>query len=57
MIFLVASRKHDISDSDTDSDVVFESRNKPPARFPNETRNGYKSSRNGFNKMGRRVKT
>nr|CAI5843930.1 unnamed protein product [Callosobruchus analis] len=49
-----SARKSNLSDSDTDSDVVFESRSKP-------SRNGghYKqaSSRNGFHKMGRRIKT
>ncbi|KAK9743988.1 hypothetical protein QE152_g8208 [Popillia japonica] len=52
-----SSRKADLSDSDTDSDVVFESRNKPLGRFNNDVRNGHKSSRNGFTKIGRRVKT
>lgn len=52
----VASRKADMSDSDTDSDVVFESRNKPSSRYNSDNRNGYKS-RNGFSKMGRRIKT
>ncbi|KAJ8910157.1 hypothetical protein NQ315_007486 [Exocentrus adspersus] len=50
-----ASRKSNISDSDTDSDVVFESRTKPP-RF-GDSRNGHKPNRNGFQKFGRRVKT
>ncbi|KAF7265718.1 hypothetical protein GWI33_020801 [Rhynchophorus ferrugineus] len=49
------SRKGNLSDSDTDSDVVFETRSKPP-RY-SDSRNGHKPSRNGFNKMGRRVKT
>ncbi|XP_030751271.1 dyslexia-associated protein KIAA0319 homolog [Sitophilus oryzae] len=49
------SRKSNLSDSDTDSDVVFETRQKPP-RY-SDSRNGHKSSRNGFNKMSRRVKT
>lgn len=57
MCSILDSRKGNISDSDTDSDVVFESRNKAPARFNIETRNGHKPSRNGFTKMGRRVKT
>lgn len=46
-------RKVDISDTDSDSDVVFESRNK--SRYSGESRNGHK--RNGFVKMGRRIKT
>ncbi|XP_066137669.1 dyslexia-associated protein KIAA0319-like protein [Euwallacea fornicatus] len=50
-----SSRKGNLSDSDTDSDVVFETRSKPP-RF-SDTRNGHKPSRNGFGKAGRRVKT
>ncbi|KAJ8979867.1 hypothetical protein NQ317_016051 [Molorchus minor] len=50
-----ASRKSNLSDSDTDSDIVFESRSKPP-RF-SDLRNGHKPNRNGFSKMGRRVKT
>lgn len=50
-----ASRKSNMSDSDTDSDVVFESRSKPP-RF-SDSRNGHKPSRNGFQKSGRRIKT
>nr|XP_022906199.1 dyslexia-associated protein KIAA0319-like protein isoform X1 [Onthophagus taurus] len=50
-----SGRKADLSDSDTDSDVVFESRNKP-SRF-GDIRNGHKSIRNGFSKIGRRVKT
>ncbi|ENN76928.1 hypothetical protein D910_07061 [Dendroctonus ponderosae] len=50
-----SGRKGNISDSDTDSDVVFESRTKPP-RF-SDTRNGHKASRNGFSKPGRRIKT
>ncbi|XP_072383084.1 dyslexia-associated protein KIAA0319-like protein [Diabrotica undecimpunctata] len=49
------SKKANFSDSDTDSDVVFESRSKPP-RF-SDTRNGHKPSRNGFPKGGRRIKT
>ncbi|XP_018324122.1 dyslexia-associated protein KIAA0319-like protein [Agrilus planipennis] len=48
------SRKDNLTDSDTDSDVVFESRNKS-SRF--ESRNGHKPTRNGFPKMGRRIKT
>jgi hypothetical protein len=48
-------RKGNLSDSDTDSDVVFESRSKN-SRF-GESRNGHKPSRNGFIKGGRRVKT
>ncbi|KRT81386.1 hypothetical protein AMK59_5285, partial [Oryctes borbonicus] len=52
-----SSRKADLSDSDTDSDVVFESRNKPLGRFNNDVRNGHKTTRNGFTKIGRRVKT
>ncbi|CAG9767299.1 unnamed protein product [Ceutorhynchus assimilis] len=50
-----SSRKTNLSDSDTDSDVVFETRSKPP-RF-SDTRNGHKPSRNGFTKQNRRVKT
>ncbi|CAH1180374.1 unnamed protein product [Phaedon cochleariae] len=50
-----AARKSNVSDSDTDSDVVFESRSKPP-RF-GDSRNGYKGTRNGYAKQGRRVKT
>lgn len=57
ILFLDSSRKADLSDSDTDSDVVFESRNKPLGRFNGDVRNGHKSSRNGFTKIGRRVKT
>lgn len=51
-----SSRKGHLTDSDTDSDVVFETRTKPP-RF-SDSRNGHKPSRNGFSKPGsRRVKT
>ncbi|XP_023029330.2 dyslexia-associated protein KIAA0319-like protein isoform X1 [Leptinotarsa decemlineata] len=50
-----ASRKTNLSDSDTDSDVVFESRSKLP-RF-SDSRNGHKPNRNGYTKQGRRVKT
>ncbi|XP_060521492.1 dyslexia-associated protein KIAA0319 homolog [Cylas formicarius] len=51
-----SSRKSNLSDSDTDSDVVFETRSKQ-SRFP-ESRNGHKAGRNGFSKLGsRRVKT
>ncbi|KAG5899774.1 hypothetical protein JTB14_006109 [Gonioctena quinquepunctata] len=50
-----ASRKTNLSDSDTDSDVVFESRTKPP-RF-GDSRNGHKPTRNGYTKQGRRIKT
>lgn len=49
------SKKSNFSDSDTDSDVVFESRSKPP-RF-SDTRNGHKPTRNGYTKQGRRIKT
>ncbi|KAK9883051.1 hypothetical protein WA026_001259 [Henosepilachna vigintioctopunctata] len=49
------ARKTTLSDSDTDSDIVFESRTKP-AKF-NEGRNNHKHTRNGFSRMGRRVKT
>ncbi|KAJ8931838.1 hypothetical protein NQ314_015235, partial [Rhamnusium bicolor] len=55
MVYLFSSRKSNISDSDTDSDVVFESRSKPP-RF-SDSRNGHKPGRNGFPKLGRRIKT
>lgn len=47
--------RKNMSDSDTDSDIVFESRVKP-GRF-SESRNGHKTGRNGYTKMGRRVKT
>ncbi|KAL3274510.1 hypothetical protein HHI36_015893 [Cryptolaemus montrouzieri] len=49
------ARKTALSDSDTDSDVVFESRVKP-GKF-SESRNGHKHTRNGFSRMGRRIKT
>lgn len=52
---VVSSRKNHLSDSDTDSDVVFESRAKS-LRF-SDTRNGRKPMRNGFAKFGGRVKT
>lgn len=52
----VTPRKgENISDSDTDSDVVFESRTKS-SRY-GDSRNGHKPNRNGFVKGGRRVKT
>lgn len=51
------SRKNHLTDSDTDSDVVFESRSKPSAKFHSDSRNGHKPSRNGFTKMNRRMKT
>lgn len=56
--FSVTSEKGNLSESETDSDVLFESRNKS-TRFNNEAmRNGLaKASRNGFIKLGRRVKT
>ncbi|KAL1497900.1 hypothetical protein ABEB36_008782 [Hypothenemus hampei] len=50
-----SSRKINLSDSDTDSDVVFETRSKPP-RF-SDSRNGHKPSRNGYVKASRRIKT
>lgn len=58
IFFAVAPGKTNISDSETDSDVLFESRNKA-ARFNGDTmRNGVsKSNRNGYIKLGRRVKT
>lgn len=48
-----------MSESDTDSDVLFESRNKSGTRLNGDTlRNGItKANRNGFIKLGRRVKT
>lgn len=46
-----------LSDSDTDSDVVFESRSKPTGRFHRDTRNGHKVNRNGFTKLNNRMKT
>ncbi|XP_050298376.1 dyslexia-associated protein KIAA0319-like protein [Anthonomus grandis grandis] len=49
------SRKANLSETDSDSDVVFETRSKPP-RF-SDSRNGHKPARNGFNKPNRRVKT
>lgn len=54
-----ASGKNTISESDTDSDVLFESRNKNGARLNGDSlRNGVnKGNRNGFIKLGRRVKT
>lgn len=55
LVIVVSSRKGNLSDSDTDSDVVFETRSKPP-RF-SDVRNGHKPNRNGFGKAGRRVKT
>ncbi|KAF5288345.1 hypothetical protein FQR65_LT12080 [Abscondita terminalis] len=50
------SRKGHLTDSDTDSDVVFESRTKS-GKFHGDLRNGYKPNRNGFAKMQRRMKT
>ncbi|KAF5285922.1 hypothetical protein FQA39_LY04383 [Lamprigera yunnana] len=50
-------RKGQLSDSDTDSDVVFESRSKLSGRFHGDSRNGHKPSRNGLAKMNRRMKT
>lgn len=48
-----------ITDSDTDSDILFESRNKSNSRFGNGDvhKNGKNGSRNGFAKTGRRIKT
>ncbi|CAG9864771.1 unnamed protein product [Phyllotreta striolata] len=49
------SKKGHFSDSDTDSDVVFETRPKPP-RY-SDVRNGHKNGRNAVGKQGRRIKT
>ncbi|XP_045475739.1 dyslexia-associated protein KIAA0319 homolog [Harmonia axyridis] len=48
------ARKAALSDSDTDSDVVFESRVKP-GKF-GQSRNGHKHTRNGFTRLDRRIK-
>lgn len=60
LVFVLDSPgKGNMTDSETDSDVLFESRNKAAGRFNGDSlRNGAtKSNRNGFIKLGRRVKT
>ena len=54
LFFLVSAGKMIMSESDSDSDVLFESRK---CKQNGDARNGHGKTRNGFVKMGRRIKT